>query len=35
MQFNAKSHLSKTDAAEFTRRLRALKSAWISEVAAA
>ncbi len=35
MQRNAKSHLSKTDDAEFTQRLRALKSAWNSEVAAA
>ena len=35
MQRNAKSHFSKPDAAEFTQRLRALKSAWNGEVAAA
>jgi putative transposase len=35
MQRNAKCHFSKTDAGEFTQRLRALKSAWNSEVAAA
>jgi putative transposase len=35
LQRNAKSHLSKTDAAEFTPRLRALKTAWTPEVAAA
>jgi putative transposase len=35
MQRNAKSHFSKTDAAEFTQRLRTLKSAWSGEVAAA
>jgi transposase-like protein len=35
MQRNAKSHLSKADAAEFTQRLRALKSAWNGEVAVA
>ena len=35
MQRNAKSHLSKTDAPEFTKRLRALKTAWSEDVAAA
>jgi transposase-like protein len=35
MQRNAKSHLGKADAAEFTKRLRALKMAWTEEVAAA
>jgi transposase-like protein len=35
MQRNAKSHLSKTDAPEFTKRLRAIKSAWSEDVAAA
>src|SRR5204863_946414 len=35
LQRNAKSHLSKTDATEFNQRLRALKTAWSPEVAAA
>lgn len=35
MQRNAKSHLSKADAPEFTKRLRAVKSAWSEEVAGA
>src|SRR5207247_3641472 len=35
LQRNAKSHLSKTDAPEFNQRLRALKTAWSPEVAAA
>ncbi len=35
MQRNAKSHLSKTDAPEFTKRLRAIKSAWSEDVAGA
>jgi len=35
MQRNAKSHLSKTDAPEFTKRMRALKTAWNQEVASA
>jgi putative transposase len=35
MQRNAKSHLSKTDAPEFTKRIRALKTAWNQEVASA
>jgi putative transposase len=35
LQRNAKSHLSKAEAAEFTQRLRALKTAWSPEVAAA
>ena len=33
MQRNAKSHLNKTDAPEFTKRMRALKTAWNQEVA--
>ncbi len=33
MQRNAKSHLTKVDAPEFTKRLRALKTAWNQEVA--
>jgi putative transposase len=33
MQRNAKSHLSKTDAPEFTKRIRAIKTAWNQEVA--
>jgi transposase-like protein len=33
MQRNAKSHLSKTDTPEFTKRMRALKTAWNQEVA--
>jgi len=35
MQRNAKSHLSKADAPEFTKRLRAIKSAWSEDVAGA
>ena len=35
LQRNAKSHLSKTDAPEFTKRMRALKTAWNQEVASA
>ena len=35
MQRNAKSHLRKPDASEFTKRLRALKTAWSEDVAAA
>jgi len=35
LQRNAKSHRSKTDATEFHPRLRALKTAWSPEVAAA
>ena len=35
MQRNAKSHLSKTDASEFTKRIRAIKTAWNQEVASA
>jgi transposase-like protein len=35
MQRNAKSHLGKTDAPEFTKRLRALKTAWTEDVAGA
>jgi putative transposase len=35
MQRNAKSHLGKADASEFTKRLRTLKMAWNEEVAAA
>ena len=35
LQRNAKSPLSKTDATEFNQRLRALKTAWSPEVAAA
>lgn len=35
MQRNAKSHLGKTDAPEFTKRMRALKTAWNQEVASA
>jgi transposase-like protein len=35
MQRNSKSHLSKTDAPEFTKRLRAIKSAWSEDVAGA
>ena len=31
---NAKTHLSKTDAAEFTKRFRSIKTAWSAEVAA-
>jgi putative transposase len=34
MQRNAKSHLGKADAAEFTKRLRTLKMTWNEEVAA-
>ncbi len=34
LQRNAKSHFTKTDAAEFNQRIRALKSAWNAEVAA-
>jgi putative transposase len=33
MQRNAKSHLGKTDAPEFTKRIRAIKTAWNQEVA--
>jgi putative transposase len=33
MQRNAKTHLSKTDAAEFQQRWRAIKSSWNLEVA--
>lgn len=32
---NAKTHLSKSDGAEFTKRFRAIKSAWDAELAAA
>ena len=35
MQRNAKSHLSKTDAAEFLQRIRCIKLAWGEEVGAA
>jgi transposase-like protein len=35
MQRNAKTHLAKTDAPEFTKRLRAIKTAWSEEVAGA
>jgi putative transposase len=35
MHRNAKSHLSKADAAEFKQRLRAIKAAWTEEVGAA
>jgi transposase-like protein len=35
MHRNAKSHLSKVDAAEFKQRLRAIKAAWTEEVGAA
>lgn len=35
MQRNAKSHLAKTDAPEFTKRLRTLKTSWNQEVASA
>ena len=35
MQRNAKSHLGKTDAPEFTKRIRAIKTAWTQEVACA
>lgn len=35
MQRNARSHLNKTDATEFNQRVRALKSTWSSDVAAA
>jgi putative transposase len=35
MQRNAKSHLSKADAPEFTKRLRAIKTAWSEDVAGA
>jgi transposase-like protein len=35
MQRNAKSHLSKTDAPEFAKRIRAIKTAWSEEVAGA
>lgn len=35
MQRNAKSHLGKTQAAEFNNRMRTIKSAWSSELAAA
>jgi transposase-like protein len=35
MQRNAKSHLSKTDAAEFQQRLRCIKLAWDEPVGAA
>jgi transposase-like protein len=31
---NAKTHLSKTDASEFTKRFRSIRTAWTSEVAA-
>ena len=31
---NAKTHLNKTDAAEFTKRFRSIKMAWNAEVAA-
>ena len=34
LQRNAKSHFTKTDAAEFNQRIRALKSTWNAEVAA-
>jgi transposase-like protein len=34
LQRNAKSHFSKTEAAEFNQRLRTLKAAWNAEVAA-
>jgi transposase-like protein len=33
MQRNAKSHLGKVDAPEFTKRIRAIKTAWNQEVA--
>lgn len=33
MQRNAKSHLGRTDAPEFSKRIRALKTAWNQEVA--
>ena len=35
MQRNAKSHLGKTQAAEFNNRMRTIKGAWSSELAAA
>jgi len=35
MHRNAKSHLSKSDAAEFKQRLRTIKAAWTEEVGAA
>lgn len=35
MQRNAKSHLNRTDAPEFTKRIRAIKTAWNQEVASA
>jgi putative transposase len=35
MQRNAKNHLSKIDAPEFTKRIRTLKTAWNQEVASA